>query len=182
MAEALTLIKKHRSLDVAAMLAKIDIKHLQGGNLVELVQAIKSSGIPLDKLILTAGEQEAIKQLHRLDPRLRFELNTVESINYLMANRLMDGSLMVNLFLEYISRYSREINAITVSLMQVAMNTWGDSIFKKLVSGIHGLGLQTQVWVARNLEEYQRDASMGADHVLMHNAQLIQDCIKLRSA
>jgi len=182
LAEALTLIKKHRSLDVAAMLAKIDIKHLQGGNLVELVQAIKSSGIPLDKLILTAGEQEAIKQLHRLDPRLRFELNTVESINYLMANRLMDGSLMVNLFLEYISRYSREINAITVSLMQVAMNTWGDSIFKKLVSGIHGLGLQTQVWVARNLEEYQRDASMGADYVLMHNAQLIQDCIKLRSA
>lgn len=182
LAEALQLIKEHRDPDKAAMLAKIDIKHLQGGNLLELVQEIKNSGIPLDKLVITAGEQEAIRQLHRLEPNLRFELNMVESINYLMSNRLMDGGLMVNLFLEYLGRYSREINAITVSLMQVAMNTWGDGVFKKLVQGIHGFGLQTQVWVARNLEEYQRDAAMNVDHVLMHSAGLIKECCRLRTA
>jgi rfaE bifunctional protein nucleotidyltransferase chain/domain len=175
--EILQLIKKKINLDKFEHIAKIDIKHLGPGDLNKLVKLINKSGIPKSKFIFTAGETEVAASLRDTDPTLQQEINTVEIINFLLSNNLMDNTIVLDLFIDYISSFSKKVNAITVSLMQVALNVWGEEIFHKLVEKIHDLNLKTQVWVAITEDEFLRSMRAGADHVLMHDPELITKCI-----
>ncbi len=161
---------------------KIDIKASNEEAEKTLVSTLQEGPIPLDKIIVTSGVNSVANNIHAIAPTIPFELNTVETINYLMVYRLMDEKIMPPLFLEYVRSYAPTINAQTVSLMQVAMKVWGNNIFHTLVQGIREMGLDTQVWVARSLDDYLLDASMGVTHVMMHDPELIKQVLSYRNA
>ncbi len=175
--EVLAIIKE------AGIPVKIDVK-VKDPKLVNarsLVGLIQSSGISNDDVVVTCGDATITSLIRREEPKIGLELNTVEATNFLLANGLMKNPLMIDYFLDYIRDYAQKIDAKTVSLMQVAMNTWGDEVFGRLVDEIHKLGCEVQVWVATNVKEYDKDAMMGVDSVLMHNPSLIGRCMALRN-
>lgn len=182
---AATLISLSEALSIVGQSAipiKIDIKvkDIVLTDLAALNQAIIDSGIPLEKVIVTCGDAEITKAIHQLNPDIPLELNTVEATNFLLANGLMKNPKMAKLFLHYINDSARKVNAKDVSLMQVAMNTWGKEVFEYLVTGIHKFGREVQVWIASNVDEFLLDKDLGVDFVLMHDPKLIADCMALQ--
>lgn len=175
--EALKLIGEARRGDPRNSYIKIDIKHTSEEAERNLVNILRQEDIPMSKVIMTSAIGDAAKRVHDLEPNLPFELNAAEPGIFLMANDLMDEEIMPKLYLEFVKFYASRANARTVSLMQIAMNTWGEGVFRTLVDGIKDMGLDTQVWVARSMKDYMKDVAVGPSHVMMDDPVLIDEAL-----
>lgn len=162
---------------------KIDVKVKDPSivNPSSLINTLNEVGISLEEVLLTCGDATITKMFHDLEPKLPLELNTVEITNFLLANGLMKNPNMTLYFVDYLRKNVPKINARVVSLMQVAMNTWGDRVFEDLVESIHKIGCRVQVWVVSSTAEYQKNMNMGVDSVLMHDPEIIARCKELRN-
>ncbi len=178
--EALDLIGKYHKKDNYQTTIKIDVKYSIGVGEKELVDIIRNSQTPINNILMTSGSGDVVERIHKLEPTLPFELNTVETVNYLMAYGLMDTDLMPDIFLEYINHYAPQINAKVVSLMQFAMNKWGEESFRKIVYELNKKGLQSQVWVVKSMQDYMLCARVGATQTMMDDLELINEVIVLK--
>ncbi len=179
--QVLDLIKQYRGGDSSREIyVKIDIKVASEKLEPELIDTIRRSGLPMEKVLITAGLAPINRRIHALSPELPFEFNTIEPTLLLYAYNLMDEELMPDNYLDYIRHYAPRLNAKTVSLPVFALSTWGGKATTKIVREIHRMGLETQVWVTNNPRDIEYYASIGVTHILIDKPEGLEYGLNLQ--
>lgn len=179
LAEILELVKRYRQNTDSPYLAKIDIKYSEPGKEQLLLETLRRSGLPLEKILLTSGTSEFSKSVRDLAPEMRLELNTVEPTIFLLAYDLMDDQ-MAQAFIDFVVHHGVSQGADVVSMMYFAMNNWGDELTRKILQGIHKQGFDTMGWVIDTPAEYSQLALWDVTYAMMHDPKLITQTAEKR--
>lgn len=179
LAEILELVRLYRQNTDSPYLAKIDIKYSEPGKEQLLLETLRRSELPLEKILLTSGTSEFSKSLRDLAPEIRLELNTVEPTIFLLAYDLMDDQI-AQAFIDFVVQHGVSQGADVVSMMNFAMKIWGDEYTRKILRGIHDQDFDTMGWVIDTPAEYSQLALWDVTYAMMHDPKLITQTAEKR--
>jgi cytidyltransferase-like protein len=180
LADALQLVMTYKRRSDQPIVVKVDIKSTNPKLERKLVEIIKKSGIPPEKVLITSKLVTCSRRLHNIYSKFAYEFNAVDSNMFLNAYSLMDNTIMVNRYVDYFVFYAPFLSTRVVSLAQFVINGWGDEISQIFIKKMHAHDFQIQVWVASSEEEYFKDARLGADYVQLQDPELITKILAIK--
>lgn len=178
--EAIKLVAKYKKNSNEPIVVKIDIKSTNPNLEKKLVEILRKSGIPLQKILITSKIVSCSRRIHQLCSGFAFEFNAVDTNLLVLAYNLIDKNIMLSKYVDYFVYYAPFLSSRVVSLAQFVINAWGDEITKDFIHKLHAHNFQVHVWVATSEEEFFKNATLGADYVQLQDPSLITSLLKKR--
>ena len=179
--DALKLVAKYKKNSSDLFVLKIDIKTTNTKLENKLIKTIIKSGLPPEKILVTSKLVPCSRRLHKMYPKFAYEFNAVDTNMLFYAYSLMNNTTALFAYVDYFTYYAPFLSSNVISLAQFMVNTWDEVNTGEFIKRLHNHGFQVHVWIATSLDEYFKNATLGADYVQLQNPKLIREIIKFRA-